>query len=274
MSWPVPGKRAGEGQQSGAPEEIGRQILLDSVPAYIFCKDTENRFVWVNEVFSEVMGLSKGQLEGKRMEEVYPKEQAAAYWRDDKEVFASGKPKVNIIEPVATKEGVRWLQVNKMPFRDKTGAIAGVIGFGIDITDLKRAEEDLIVSKKQIEAQVAERTSKLKGLYDSLAKQNKDVIRRQIELAEAKKDLEDKNYELNDTKNKLQEQSAHLEEQVRLRTNELNRNVEELEKFNRMAVGRELKMVELKKRVGELEAKLDRVQRQNGSGLSVVAGDD
>ena len=38
--------------------------------------------------------------------------------------------------------------------------------------------------------------------------------------------------------------------------NEINRRSEELEKFNRLAVGRELKMVELKQKIKELEAKL------------------
>jgi len=46
-----------------------------------------------------------------------------------------------------------------------------------------------------------------------------------------------------------------LEEKVRERTRELRNKVEELEKFHELAVGRELKMVELKKEIERLKKK-------------------
>lgn len=47
----------------------------------------------------------------------------------------------------------------------------------------------------------------------------------------------------------------NLEKKVEERTRELQKRVEELEKFHQLTVGRELKMVELKKRIKELEGK-------------------
>ena len=45
-------------------------------------------------------------------------------------------------------------------------------------------------------------------------------------------------------------------EEVRERTKELEQKNEDLERFNRIAVGRELKMVELKKRIQDMEGLL------------------
>ena len=45
---------------------------------------------------------------------------------------------------------------------------------------------------------------------------------------------------------KLQSAKRQLEEKVRERTKELNDKLYELEKFNKVAVNRELKMIELK----------------------------
>ncbi len=45
----------------------------------------------------------------------------------------------------------------------------------------------------------------------------------------------------------LEEIVANLDEEVKKRTEELQEKVKELEKFRKFAVGRELKMVELKK---------------------------
>jgi len=55
----------------------------------------------------------------------------------------------------------------------------------------------------------------------------------------------------------LRELAQSLEEQVKSRTKELQLKVEELEKFHEIAVGRELKMVELKREVGKLKKKLE-----------------
>ncbi len=49
-----------------------------------------------------------------------------------------------------------------------------------------------------------------------------------------------------------------LEEQVERKTQELQEKVEELEKFHKIAVGRELKMIELKEEIQRLKEELER----------------
>jgi len=136
-------KRAEEALQRQR-EEL--QIILDSVPALIFYKDKENRFIRVNRICAERLGRPKEKLEGKSCFEIFPPDQAEDYWGDDKEVMASGHPKRNIIEPVETSEGIRWVQTDKIPYRDEKGNIIGVIGFAVDVTERKRAEEALRAS--------------------------------------------------------------------------------------------------------------------------------
>lgn len=52
-----------------------------------------------------------------------------------------------------------------------------------------------------------------------------------------------------------------LEEQVGLRTKELQGKIEELEKFNRLTVGRELKMIELKEEIEGLKKELEKSKK-------------
>ena len=54
----------------------------------------------------------------------------------------------------------------------------------------------------------------------------------------------------------LREAKTNLEEQVKDRTKELQNKVDEIEKFNKLAIGRELKMIELKKEVNKLKREL------------------
>ncbi len=53
-------------------------------------KDKQNRFLRVNAAFEQAMGHSKRELEGRSLFDIYPREQAEAYWRDDLEVIQAG----------------------------------------------------------------------------------------------------------------------------------------------------------------------------------------
>lgn len=55
----------------------------------------------------------------------------------------SGIAKLNIEEPWATAEGLKWLSTSKIPFVGENGEIIGIIGMSIDITEHKQAEEAL-----------------------------------------------------------------------------------------------------------------------------------
>jgi diguanylate cyclase (GGDEF)-like protein/PAS domain S-box-containing protein len=123
------------------------QIILDSVGAWIFFKDRENRFIRVNQAFAQTMGMSREELEGRSLFDLYPKEQADAFWNDDKAVMASGMAKTNILEPMDLKDGRLWGQTDKIPYRDGEGNVIGIIGFSVDVTERKRAEEALALER-------------------------------------------------------------------------------------------------------------------------------
>lgn len=70
------------------------------------------------------------------------------------------------------------------------------------------------------------------------------------ELQEAKHSLE---LRVGERTQELQELAASLERKVKERTQELQEKLTELERFEKLAVGRELKMVELKQEIKKLE---------------------
>lgn len=88
---------------------------------------------------------------------------------------------------------------------------------------------------------------KLSSAFNEMAK-NLSISRRTIE--EAKDTLEIK---VKARTRELQELTKNLEEKVGERTKELQNRLSELERFHRLTVGRELKMIELKKRIKDKE---------------------
>ncbi len=139
------------------------QEIIESVPAMIFYKDTENHFVRTNKAFEDAMGLPKEKLQGQSLFDLYPKDMAEAYWNDDKEVMASRKSKYGIVEPMQTPHGTRIVQTDKIPYFDESGNVIGVIGFAIDITERKQAEEALKKAHAELEIRVEERTAELQA---------------------------------------------------------------------------------------------------------------
>jgi hypothetical protein len=87
--------------------------------------------------------MSREELEGRSLFDLYPKEQAEAFWKDDKDVMASGKPKRGILEPVDSRKGTVWVRTDKIRYSDAQGNVIGIIGFAIDVTARKNAEDEL-----------------------------------------------------------------------------------------------------------------------------------
>jgi flagellar hook-associated protein FlgK len=59
--------------------------------------------------------------------------------------------------------------------------------------------------------------------------------------------------DLEKSRKALEEYSKTLEQKVEQRTGELNSKLEELERMNKLMIGRELKMVEMKKEIEALK---------------------
>lgn len=137
-------------EQELRAEKTMREYILDSIPALVFVKDDENRIISMNKAYREVTGLTMEQLANRNIiHAVENKELAEIFWKDDLEVIETGMPKRNIIEPLITDEK-KWFITDKIPFRDERGKVIGVIGFSIDSTERKNAEDALMRSEKKL----------------------------------------------------------------------------------------------------------------------------
>lgn len=115
------------------------------------------------------------------------------------------------------------------------------------------------VSSGELKVEIkAKSKDEIGELITSFNKMIADLASTKEQLEEEKKSLE---VRVKARTLALEEEKTSLEERVRARTRELQERVEELESFHRLAVGRELKMVELKEEVRRLKRALRAAQK-------------
>ncbi|AMV24268.1 putative diguanylate cyclase YegE [Gemmata sp. SH-PL17] len=134
------------------------QLILDTVPALIFHKDRDHRLVRVNNELVRLVGLPREALEGRTDAEI-GSPHAEQYRRDDEAIMTEAREVRGVIEPLYTLAGTRWLQTSKLPYRDATGRVTGLIGFSVDVTEQKLAQDEVRRLNAELEQRVAERTA-------------------------------------------------------------------------------------------------------------------
>ena len=130
-------------QEMIVQEQKELKLIIDTSPVIIFYKDKEGKFIRVNKAFADALRMNEADFIGKTVFDLYTKKIAQSMTDDDRKVFKSNRPKLNIIEQYQSASGLRWVQTDKIPIQDKNGNPIGLIGFTLDITERKQAEEAL-----------------------------------------------------------------------------------------------------------------------------------
>lgn len=138
MPWPAFGP-------DGPPPHENRLLLnvLDSMPDFVYLKDREGRYLADNLAHRGFHGLqSMEEIMGKTVFDLFPKETAEAFARDDRTVMETGT--VLKREERLVKDRVRnteiWLRSTKMPLRTPDGKVWGLLGIGRNVTEHKQAQ--------------------------------------------------------------------------------------------------------------------------------------
>ena len=125
--------------------------IISNVPHFVFWKDRNSAYLGCNQQFAKVAGLARPEdIVGKTDYDLAWKKEEADFFRAvDKEVMTSGQPMLNIEESQLQADGKQAiLLTSKVPLRNASGEVVGILGVFADITERKKMEAHLMQSQK------------------------------------------------------------------------------------------------------------------------------
>ena len=150
--------------------------LVKHMPAGIFRKDSEGRYIFVNSLFCKIQGLALDEIIGKTQHELFvykvhsssinsesniaPPTMEMQTDHHHKMIMKTGKS-IEIEEIHTNPDGTTYyLQVIKSPVFSFDGKIIGTQGIQYDITERKQTEAELIAAKEK-----AQESDRLKSAF-------------------------------------------------------------------------------------------------------------
>ena len=129
-------------RRSALEQRLLLDSVLDSVEAHVYMKDRDRRYLYINAMTAEAMGLPAEEVIGKLDREVFPQEKADAYWEQDKQIFIDGLRQGGHLVEFTRQDGdVRQLWSVKVPIIHH-GEVGAVIGLSTDVTELHRLKAE------------------------------------------------------------------------------------------------------------------------------------
>jgi len=120
------------------------RYLVRSIPDLVWLKDPDGLYLLCNQAFERLFGATEAEILGKTDADFVPKELAEFFRSNDRKAIAAGRPCVNEEWLTFARDGYQGLfETIKTPMYDHAGSLIGVLGIARDITDRKRAFEEL-----------------------------------------------------------------------------------------------------------------------------------
>jgi PAS domain S-box-containing protein len=127
--------------------------LMDNIPDSIYFKDRQCRLLRMNR--KEMLDLNvddMSQIVGKTDADLWGEEFGRKTITDEQRLMESGEPIIGLVESRQMEDGqINWTWTTKVPLRDDSGQIVGLVGISRGINDLMNAQKarDKLITELQ-----------------------------------------------------------------------------------------------------------------------------
>ncbi len=164
------------------------KALIENLPQRIFSKNEQLKYITCNENFANDLNETVNGVIGKSDYGLFPKGLAEKYRNDDRRIIKNGKTE-EFDEKYIQDGNEKIVHTVKTPLLGENGKVVGVMGIFWDVTELKKAEDELLKYKEHLEKLVKERTKELEEKYKELENMNKLFVGRELRMIELKEKI-------------------------------------------------------------------------------------
>jgi PAS domain S-box-containing protein len=113
-------------------------IALEKAPVTVFTQDRELRYTWIYNPFR---GLAVDQVLGRRDDQIFPAQAAGELLAAKQAVLQNGERTQCEVTAQLEGQSITYL-LTLEPLTDESGAVSGLRGAGVDLTELRRLEAE------------------------------------------------------------------------------------------------------------------------------------
>ena len=117
-----------------------QQNLIDSIPVPVYFLDNTLHYLGCNKAFAKSLGCTREDIIGKTGNEIMAKDHARIHQHQDLELLKTGETNSYEVSAALPDGKEHDLLVFKSLFSDIDGAIGGIIGTNLDITERNQAQ--------------------------------------------------------------------------------------------------------------------------------------
>jgi PAS domain S-box-containing protein len=151
-------------------EELFRErtflrTVIDTSPNLVCVKKADGTFALVNQALADAYGCTPDEMIGKKDTEFdRPPKEIERLVESDREVIAHQAPRIIPEEKITFTDGKeRWFTALKSPLRETDGPSDKILCVMMEITERKKAEEEVHRLNAELENRVKERTAQLEA---------------------------------------------------------------------------------------------------------------
>lgn len=130
------------------------ETLIDTIPNPIFYKDRDGVYLGCNKMFAKkILGLPRDEIIGKTVydfSELIPLKDAHIYHEHDRKLLEQSGVQIDESKVQCADGIIRDFIFYKATYMDSQNIVSGLVGVMVDITELRRVEQDLYLYQDKL----------------------------------------------------------------------------------------------------------------------------